>query len=444
MRSLVTFLAESRMIKLFEGQQKWLARLRLLASFGSVQIVIQVLGFLNGILIVRYLSKPDYAWFTIATALVSTLGMLADCGVSGALSAIGGRVWQDNVRFGSLIRTALTLRRALALWSVLIVTPLFLWLLVKNQAPAEVIAVLLPAAMVGFLLQLSATVLSVVLLLRQEIRQIQSLGFLTAVFRFALIGSACLVFIDARVATIAGTIAIALNAWLVRKWAYASVDSSAPIDAEYRTEILSVVKRQAPLTIFYCLHGQISVWLISIFGGALRVAEIGALGRFAAIFTVVTSVMSGVVVPRFARCQDAGTLWRRYWQIFAGFALGFGILVVGSALFPGPLLWILGAKYANLEGDVWLMMLTSAVGSMLTTLQALNFSKAWIPPALVSIPMDVITLVILVMVCDISTVRGVLTMSCLGFVPHLFLNSIVAHRGLKKLASAPNPPMGEN
>ena len=247
-------------------------------------------------------------------------------------------------------------------------------------------------------------------------------------------------FFDARVAIIVGTIATALNAYLVRKWVHAMVDCTAPPDAGYRAEILSVVKRQAPLTIFYCLHGQISVWLISIFGGAQRVAEIGALGRFSAIFTVITSVMAGVVVPRFARTQDRETLRRRYWQIFGAFAFGAGLLVAVCALYPGPLLWILGSKYANLKPEVWLMMLTAAVGSMLAILQSLTFSKAWIPPALVSIPLDVCTLVILVLVCDISTVRGVLVMSCLGFVPHLFLTTIVAHRGLKKLPPSSTPP----
>ena len=41
--------------------RKWLRWFSLIARFASAQLVIQVLGFLSGILIVRYLSKPDYA-----------------------------------------------------------------------------------------------------------------------------------------------------------------------------------------------------------------------------------------------------------------------------------------------------------------------------------------------------------------------------------------------
>ena len=103
---------------------------RLLAGFGSVQMVIQVLGFLSGILIVRHLSKPDYAWFTIANALASTLGLIADSGISAALSSIGGTIWQDNTRFGSLIRTGLTLRRKFAIATM---TPLPCWIIAGTK-----------------------------------------------------------------------------------------------------------------------------------------------------------------------------------------------------------------------------------------------------------------------------------------------------------------------
>ncbi len=425
-----------------QRRNKLLGWFRLLAGFGAVQIVIQAVGFLSGILIVRNLSKPDYAWFTIANSLAATMGMLADSGVSGALSSIGGRVWQDNVRFGSLIRTALQLRRTLAWGSITVVTPVFIWMLMRNQAPAGVIVVLLPAALSGFLLQLTASVLGVVISLRQEIRQMQGIGLAAALLRIVLIGIAVLVFIDARVAVIIGTLATGLQLYLVRKWTRAAVDCTAPPTSEYRVEILSVVKRQAPLTIFYCLQAQIGVWLISLFGSSQRVAEIGALGRFAVIFALIASVTNGIVLPRFARCQDRGILRRRYWQTIGGCTCIFGLLVAASAFFPRPLLWILGSQYANLEHEVWLMMLNAAMGAMFMTMYGLTFSKAWIPSALVTIPMEILTQAILIFTLDISTVRGVLVLGCLSCVPPILLNIYIARRELGKTeaAHAENPP----
>ena len=422
--------------------RKWFGWFSLIARFTSAQLVIQVLGFLSGILIVRYLSKPDYAWFTIANTFVSTLGTLADSGVTGALSSVGGEVWQDNSRFGSLIRTALTLRRKLASLSVLVVTPIFVWLLVKNQAPAATIAVVVPAALAGFLMQLTAGVLGIVISLRQEIRRMQLLGLAAALLRLALLAPACLIFIDVRVAVITGAIAAAVQAWILRRWVKASIQWNAPESADYRGRILAIVKKQAPVTIFYCLQGQIIIWLISIFGSEERVAEIGALGRFAMLFTLISSVVNGIIVPRFARCQDRNVLRRRFWQVAAGFAFLAGSLVAVSAAFPRPLLWVIGAKYANLESEVWLLMLSAALNGMFVTLLALTYSKGWILPAAISIPMEIVTQLVLILSFDMSTVRGVLLMGCISSVPLIFLVIAVAMRKFASpfLPSSPAAP----
>ena len=422
--------------------RKWFGWMRLLAAFGSVQMVIQVLSFLSGILLVRYLSKSDYAWFTIANALVATLGLIADSGVSAALSSIGGTIWQDNSRLGSLVRTGLTLRRKFGIATVILVTPIFVWLLVKNQAPVATIGVVVLAALIGFSLQLTAGILGIVLSLRQEIGRIQRLGLGAAVVRLALVACACLVFIDVRVAMIIAVTGPGLHAWFLRRWVRTSIEWNAPERADYRSRVIAVVKKQAPLTLFYCLQGQIIVWLISIFGSTERVAEIGALGRFAMIFAVVSSVMNGLVVPRFARCQDHHLLRRRYWQVVGGFALLAGAVVAMSAAFPRLLLWVLGAKYANLENEVWLMVFSSSLGALFATQFALTYSKAWIAPAIVSIPMEIATQVALIFYLDISTVRGVLWLSCISFVPMIILNIIIANLELKKAPPATEPPPG--
>jgi len=426
--------------QLSHRHRKWIGWFRLLARFASVQVAIQVLGFLSGILIVRHLSKPDYAWFTIANSVAATMGMLADVGVTGALSAIGGEVWQDNAKFGSLIRTALTLRRKLAVVSITMVTPIFLWMLMKNQAPAATIAVLVPAALAGFLMQLTAGVLGVVIALRQEIRRMQLVALAAALLRLGLLAPACLIFIDARVAILAGTVAFAAQAWILRRWVRRSVEWNAPESPGYRTRIVTIVKKQAPITIFHCIQGQIIVLLISIFGSKDRVAEIGALGRFAILFTVISSVMNGVIVPRYARCQDRVILRRRYWQVAAGFAFLAGVLVVLSAMFPRVLLWIIGGRYANLESEVWLMMLSAALGATFTCLVTMTYSKGWILPAGISIPLELVTQVLLILTFDMSTVRGVLLVGCFGSIPPILLTMLVAHRNTRP----PVPPSGSS
>src|ERR1039457_1177875 len=82
-------------------------RARVVGSFAIVQGVVQVIGFLSGILLVRWLDQREYAYFTIANTMQGTINLLADIGISVGLVSIGGRVWHDRYRFGQLINTGL-------------------------------------------------------------------------------------------------------------------------------------------------------------------------------------------------------------------------------------------------------------------------------------------------------------------------------------------------
>src|SRR5256885_4759467 len=90
---------------------------RRISTYAAVQVVVQLIAFGSGILLVRWLSQREYAFFTIANAMQGTLMLLADIGISTGLVSIGGRVWQDGHRFGQLISTGLAGRRKLPLAS---------------------------------------------------------------------------------------------------------------------------------------------------------------------------------------------------------------------------------------------------------------------------------------------------------------------------------------
>src|SRR2546429_9702457 len=109
-------------------------RARIVGNFALVQAGVQVIGFLSGILLVRWLSQREYAYFTIANTMQGTINLLADIGISVGLVSIGGRVWHDRHRFGELVSTALRLRRRLGAVAILIITPVLYFMLVKNGA----------------------------------------------------------------------------------------------------------------------------------------------------------------------------------------------------------------------------------------------------------------------------------------------------------------------
>src|SRR6202011_6299540 len=71
---------------------------RIIGNLALVQAVVQILGFLSGILVIRSLSQQEYAYFTIANTMQGTLNLLADIGISVGVVSIGGRGCRDGHR----------------------------------------------------------------------------------------------------------------------------------------------------------------------------------------------------------------------------------------------------------------------------------------------------------------------------------------------------------
>ncbi|MBI3652537.1 MAG: polysaccharide biosynthesis protein [Acidobacteria bacterium] len=416
-----------------------LSRVQLLSRFVSVQVVVQALTAISGILLVRILSQHEYAYFTIANSMLGTMAILADSGIGIGLSSIGGKVWQDRQRFGTLISTALHLRRYLALIAASVIAPLLWWLLISNGAPKTYAALITLAVLVALNFQLLTGVLDIVPRLHSQINRLQKLDVMMALSRLLLLAIAYVIFLNAGIALLANIFGIIAQYHILKRWTADNIEPHAPINREDRNTILSIVKHQAPNAVFYCLQGQLTVWLISLFGNTRNIAEIGALGRLGMVFSIISAVMTSIILPGFARCQEAALLRRRYRQIVGGFLLLGAALITVAAVFPDLLLWILGGKYAHLRNEVVLMMSLSATTALVATMWSLNATKAWIQYSWLNIPSVVITQILLLMVVDIANVKGVLVFGILSLAPTFLLNSILSFRGFAALSHSEQP-----
>src|SRR6266404_4650873 len=175
---------------------------REVGRFAWIQMLVQLIGFTTGILLVRRLEQHEYALFTIANTMQGAINVLADIGISIGLISIGGRVWQDPHRFGELVSTGMKLRRKLGAVSVLVVTPVLYFMLVKNGASTFYAAGLIAAVLGGLYAQLSFGVLDVVPRLHSDFRQIQKIDFTGSLTRLAVIGALALVFLNAGLAVL--------------------------------------------------------------------------------------------------------------------------------------------------------------------------------------------------------------------------------------------------
>src|SRR5947208_7538580 len=183
------------------AQSPYLRRLirsgRVVGSFVTVQIIVQLVGFLSGILLIRMLEQRQYAFFTIANTIQGTLNLLADVGIIVGLVSIGGKVWQNPPRFSQLISPARHLRRRLALVAAIAITPLLYFMLAKNGAPSNYTALLTILVLIGLAIQLDVVVLGVIPRLRADIGVIQRIDLIGAILRLTILVLLAFIFLNA-------------------------------------------------------------------------------------------------------------------------------------------------------------------------------------------------------------------------------------------------------
>jgi hypothetical protein len=314
---------------------------------------------------------------------------------------------------------------------MIFVTPVMYFMLVKNGASVFYTALLIAVVLIGIGFQLSIGVLATVPRLRGDVGRIQMIDFTGTIVRLAAVAGLLLV-LNAGIAVAVASAVSLLQYAMLRNYAAGVIDFNAPENAEDRSSIVRLIKHLAANSVFYCFQGQITVFLISFFAHrATSVAEVGALGRLAMIFAVLTNLLTNIFAPAFARCQNKQKLTSLYGLIVGGVTLFSLLVIAGAWVFPEQFLFVLGDKYAHLQHEL-LLMVTGAVLSALTgTFWALNASKAWVTGAWLYIPFTIATQIALIPYIDFSTVPGVLVFNLFSAIPNLLLNVVMSYRGFR-------------
>lgn len=381
---------------------------KLITITGSAQIIVQAIGLISGILVIRLLPTQEYALYTLTNTMLGTMTVLADGGISTGVMGQGGKVWQDSKKLGVVIATGLHLRRKYAIGSLLIATPILLYLLRRHGAGwLETILIIL-SLIPAFLAALSDTLLEVAPKLRQDIYPLQKNQVSVNVGRLAMLALTLFVFPWTSIAVLCSGIPRIWGNYRLRKITHRYADWNQAPDPVVQKEISAVVKRMLPGAIYYCLSGQITIWIISIFGSTFAVAQVGALGRLAMVLTVFSMLFGTLISPRFARLQNnSKLLLKRFIQIQIGFFILSTFIIFLVNIFSSQILWVLGKDYAGFSYE----LILSITGSCISLIAGLNFglftSRGWAINPFISIPVEVVCIVVGALFINVSSIRGI-------------------------------------
>lgn len=364
-----------------------------------------------GILILRILSTDQYAYYTLANTMLGTMTVLADGGISAGVMAEGGKHWRDRQELGTIMATGMQMRREFAVVSLLVSLPILYYLLQQQESAVWWQSILLILCLTpAFFAALSGSLLQIVPKLHQDINELLKINVGINVVRLIITVPVIVMFPFAGLAILAAGVGQIGGNWQLRKLTLRKANWQAPVSKAYREKIMVVVKRILPGSIYYCISGQITVWLIAIFSSTESVAQIGALGRLMMMLTLVRMSIEMLVVPRYARlASDRKLVVNRFFQVLALISALCVVIVGAVYLFPDLFLWILGSKYDDLQYEMIIMtlgsclMLLSGVGHMMSS------SRGIIPSPFLFIGSTIVSQVlILIFLVDYTTLSGVL------------------------------------
>ena len=398
---------------------------KLIALTGGAQAIVQITSLISGVIIIRLLNTQEYALYTISNVMLSTIIILADSGITIAVMSEGGKVWEDKKGLGSVLSTGLELRKKFAIASIIISTPILAYLLLQHGASNFITFAIIIAIIPAFIASMSDSIYEIAPKLHQDIKPLQRNQIYVSVGRTLFSGLILLIAPFSFLAILAGAIPRILGNIRLKKIAATRASMIELPSTETRKKILKIVTLSLPGLIYYCLSGQLNVWLIAFFGQTKSIATIGAISRLTMGITLFSSVFTIIVIPRFARLSNRKELIIFTFtklQILLFTIIGLILLIVWFS--SKELLWIIGPNYVGLQSELFLAMLSSCINLLVGGTYALYSTRGWVMHPVQSISVSITSIALGLLLFNISTLKGVFHLSI--FVSSIeYLNHIV-------------------
>ena len=269
----------------------------ILGRFLGINTLTQAVALVVGILVVRGLTKEDYAAYAVFTSFLAAFVLLTDSGISGAVVGIATRRGDDEASVRAVFRTAQRFQHRVA-WPQVLVggasIACVLWLLGAGLDTLLTLSV-------GFVLVCVPLMnRSISVAYRRSMRhygRLQVMNGANAVVRFTVVGLLSVARGVSLIALVLLSFASnVLDLVLLRGGERWGRGARAEIDRDAERDLRGVYFRALPVSVGVVAQTQLVTVVIGIAGGADVLAEVAALSRFAAVLAVFAAIVNDVGV----------------------------------------------------------------------------------------------------------------------------------------------------
>jgi O-antigen/teichoic acid export membrane protein len=387
---------------------------KLISVTASAQVVVQVLGFVCGILIIRLLPVEEYALYILANTMLGAMNVLGNAGITQGVMAEGGKVWHDKDKLGAVLITGLELRRKFAIGSLILTIPVLIYLLLDNGSTWLTSLLIALSLIPSFYAELSDNILQIVPKLNHNINPLQKNQVAVSIGRVLLLSLTIFIFPFAAITILSNGLPRIYGNLNLRKIAESHANFDQESNPEVRKNILKIVKRILPGSIYYAISGQLVIFLISIFGNTSSIAKLGALSRLTMLITFVVIMVDYILVPRFSKLNNSkNVLIREYFVIQIVLLFTVFVIVTSTYLFSDYILYVLGENYYGLNKELVLMAVNGCVSLFSVSTNKLLSSRGIVLSPLFFISFMIVIQFSFAFLVDLTSISGVIFYSIL-------------------------------
>ena len=351
---------------------------RILGIFLIGQGTLQAIQFVIGFFLLRKLSIEAYAQFGLAYGFQVTLGSLTDLGFTSTIVPLVGEHRDNRLLVGRYVRAAKHWRDRTFGFLAPVTAICFLAIMYKHHWGWGLQLGLTLSVLITLYSSGRLSYFSTPLFIFGRLKEYYIPQTITAALRLiAYVACSAAGVLGAFVAAGLNSLTVAVNGLIIEKNAQPHMEWPEKDDPATDQEVLRYIIPAMPAFIFSAFQAQISLFLISIFGGTVSVAEVAALSKLAQLFGVLMTFNIMVIEPYIARRKR-----ERLLQTYLGFivlttAICIPVVLCAFAV-PAPFLWLLGGNYKNLGPDIGWVVLSACISHIAGLVWIMNRSRKWL------------------------------------------------------------------
>ena len=323
----------------------------IIGKFLTSQGIIKFIDLITALLILRYLPVKEYALYIISSLLLTIGSTGSDLGLTQAVITLGARIQNNPTELGSLFSTARKYRRNLfSITSIIIIilTPIMLG---RRFTLSDILICLLLILLSNWFEQ-TVSLRNSILNIHHDLKSLFQAGIITSLSRLIFTVTICKIIPIAIIAIAINLLGYIINSFILQFLGKKYLDEQEVPSIEHKQELNAFIYPLIPGVIYFIIQGQVSIFLLSLFGHTIPVAQVGALGRLGQIIGSLEMINPFFIQPYFARLEKKKKYIIKGLLIILVLLFSIIIILISSFIFPQAWLYLLGSHYNDLTHEL--------------------------------------------------------------------------------------------